>query len=264
MNKETPSMKSRKTVDISKRLNKRWQDYAAAARATGRLDAQALLARAVPAGAVTLGLLGGGEGALANIIYTPANIMLPVTCTQCSPPSFRSRGSLAIDLNHDGVNDFNLTESRAGNPDFSHSNVWAIALGANGIAKGAEGALAMPKGARIGSGLAFGSAGLMAQRTVYFYSRYPHSRYYFGSWVRVADGFLGLQFQFDGSAHYGWAEFDMINLTLEGYAYDTVAGQSLYAGQTTSAPEPGTLGVLALGSLGLGFWHRKKAIASQQ
>ena len=41
-----------------------------------------------------------------------------------------------------------------------------------------------------------------------------------------------------------------------GYAYDTIANQPIAAGQT-STPEPGTLGLLALGSLGLGFWRRK-------
>jgi len=83
----------------------------------------------------------------------------------------------------------------------------------------------------------------------------------------------------DGQAHYGWARLNVticllrspgclpgnqITETLTGYAYDTVPNQGLLAGQTTATPEPGTLGLLALGSLGLGFWRRRKAVASQQ
>ena len=42
---------------------------------------------------------------------------------------------------------------------------------------------------------------------------------------------------------------DPVYATLEGYAYNSVPGQGLYAGQTNNAPEP-VLGLLALGSLG--------------
>jgi len=55
----------------------------------------------------------------------------------------------------------------------------------------------------------------------------------------------------------------VVTAVLTGYAYDTVAGQSLTAGQG-QAPEPGTVGLLALGSLGLGFWRRRKAVSSGQ
>jgi hypothetical protein len=50
-----------------------------------------------------------------------------------------------------------------------------------------------------------------------------------------------------------------ITANINEYAYDTVANQSIFAGQTTaSTPEPGTLGLLALGSLGFGFWRKRK------
>jgi len=49
----------------------------------------------------------------------------------------------------------------------------------------------------------------------------------------------------------------MVQATLGGFAYDTVAEEPIVAGQGLT-PEPGTLGLLALGSLGLGLWRRKK------
>ena len=53
------------------------------------------------------------------------------------------------------------------------------------------------------------------------------------------------------------------NELLTGYAHDTVARLSIDAGHTSATPEPGTLGLLTLGSLGLGFW-RRKTVGSQQ
>ncbi|HEV2176536.1 MAG TPA: PEP-CTERM sorting domain-containing protein [Terriglobia bacterium] len=102
-----------------------------------------------------------------------------------------------------------------------------------------------------------------------------------GPFPNVGNRFLGLRFDINGQVHFGWAELNVragkqggsphINATLLGFAYDTVAGQSLLAGETgpldvsgPPTPEPGTLGLLALGSLGLGFWRRRKAVASSQ
>ncbi|HEV2115487.1 MAG TPA: PEP-CTERM sorting domain-containing protein [Terriglobales bacterium] len=94
-----------------------------------------------------------------------------------------------------------------------------------------------------------------------------------GSWEAYFQtaGFLGLSFSIDGQNRYAWAYLSVVqdhssggyDGTLISYAYDTVAGQPLAAGQG-AVPEPGTLGLLALGSLGLAFWRRRKAVASQQ
>jgi hypothetical protein len=157
-------MKSRKPVELGERINKRWLGYAAAAGAAGNkqwrgyadagtadgFDAKALIARALPAGAITLGLLGGGDLAWADsIVYTPANIRIPLSCLLVSGCGSygRYRGSLAIDLNHDGVNDFQFISSARVSLEAADRTLQAIGLGANGVAKGAQGAAALPKGA---------------------------------------------------------------------------------------------------------------------
>src|SRR5215469_10353745 len=71
-------MKSRKPVELGERINKRWLGYAAA-------------------GAAGLGMLATVQPAQADIIYTPAH-------TTIAPNT-----SLALDLNHDGIADFRLT-----------------------------------------------------------------------------------------------------------------------------------------------------------
>ena len=89
-------------------------------------------------------------------------------------------------------------------------------------------------------------------------------------------GYFGIQFTVDGATHYGWILMELTGAPCQhgaegspvacsdtgevfSYAYNTVPGESITAGDPPSTPEPGTLGLLALGSLGLGFWRRKKA-----
>ena len=107
----------------------------------------------------------------------------------------------------------------------------------------------------------------------------------FGPFANTAQRYLGLKFQLNGKVHYGWARFSSIkasacnggpavSATLTGYAYETVAGKSIKAGQTeepevdnsvgppnptdlsTPTLKPASLELLALGSSGLSIWRR--------
>ena len=81
-------------------------------------------------------------------------------------------------------------------------------------------------------------------------------------------GYLG----FDFAHRFGWAKmtfssnFFGLSAHLTEFAYNTVPGQAIFAGQT-SVPEPGTatLVLLALGALGLGALRgRKRSAVSPQ
>jgi PEP-CTERM motif len=205
---------------------------------------------AVVTGAAAAGLLVAAAPAKADVIYTPADI------------TFKTGSSLYLDLNHDGTNDFlfvNQADLGLGSTTFLIPQ--GLRAG-NAILEGGpfKSALALPFGAEIGPSARFSGSGTMA---------FAYHASLGGAWGHAENRYLGLEFLLNSQEHFGWAELTVdqehhgrttfgIQATLEGYAYDTVPNQAIVAGETSSTPEPGTLGLLALGSLGLGLWRRKK------
>ena len=85
---------------------------------------------------------------------------------------------------------------------------------------------------------------------------------YEGPWLNASHRYLGLTLVIDGQTHFGWARLSVgpfynfsCIATLEGYAYETIPGMPIRAGETGPAAdasaEPGTLGSMALGAPGL-------------
>jgi hypothetical protein len=110
----------------------------------------------------------------------------------------------------------------------------------------------------------------------------------FRAWANGGKGFkghyLGLKFLINGKVHYGWARLNTTGgpagTVLTGYAYETVPGKAIIAGQRKGADEPGeadfgsgayltnpipdtphtaSLGMLALGAQGVPLWRRKES-----
>jgi hypothetical protein len=210
------------------------------------------------AGAAGVGLLALAKPAVAEIIYTPAHERLT------------TESHLLIDVNHDGATDIVLTNEV--NPNTSGLSQSVFASG--GINQGAvltshtNDALALSRGAPIGSSQPFSIVGFMADRWRSALGRHGSG----GNWLDVKNRYLGVRFKINGETHYGWARLNIevtanaIFTVLTGYAYDTVAGQKILAGQTSNtdtsieAPtlEAATLGRLALGSTGLESWRGRR------
>ena len=202
--------------------------------------------------AVGAGMLAIAQPAVAGIIFTPVNIVV------------EPNSSVFLDLNHDGVNDFALSHFENSLADGAMMvkglPTGNAALGYSTFQFGFQHFVAsrLAAGARIGSGQSFRKSAILGQVVCCFSSRF------YGPWALGGGGFLGLRFEIDGQTHYGWAELAVAfsfglpryTETLQGYAYDTVAGQPILAGEGRT-PEPGTLGLLALGSLGIGLWRRR-------
>jgi hypothetical protein len=232
---------------------------------------------AAAAGAAGVTMIAMAQPARADIVYTPTNQRLV--------------NNLSIDLHGIRVITLNATVSYGANTTLHRVFVSAGAPVGAGVVVAVAGqntADALAQGTPIGSGDNFSLVGFMASR---WKINYPGTYGSGGMWVNVTNHYLGFEFKTNGQVHYGWARLTVlngpgitINTRLTGYAYNTVPGQQILAGQTgpadlaaktaphilaaetapqivaaeTGGAAPGTLGLLALGSLGLGYWRPKK------
>lgn len=201
------------------------------------------------AGAAGVGALALPQPAEGTVVFTPAHVIV-------------NGVGYDLDLNHDGIPDFTILNNSSCDITCNAQVVADRRASLNGVEGLPSFALALPAGARIGPKYAF-SGVVMASST---------SGVTKGEWVNVADRFLGLKFVIKGQIHFGWARFSVrhhgegygaFTVALTGYAYETVPGKSILAGQTsvqsvdnshdgipTLAPGR-TLGALALGACAL-------------
>jgi len=152
-------------------------------------------------------------------------------------------GHLSIDLNNDGIKDFTLDQTYAQIYEQLRLCGWwgslviTPAQNGNAVAEGAHfgWAAAMRAGDRIDAKLTF-DAGNSLMGSV-FLDQCLNKHYSEGYWLST-DSYLGLKFQIHGRSHYGWAQLSVVttrgglSTILTGYAYQTVAGKPILAGQT--------------------------------
>jgi hypothetical protein len=219
--------KSMKNEALSLRLQQRLFSYAVAGAAIGAFPPQAQ-----------------GE-----IIYTPVHS--------------RIDSSFYLDLNHDGVNDFQVSSSYLSG--VAKVNVVPVISG-NKIAATPEGCfLRIPGAAPLNGGTVIGKE-LFFRSDANCVLRFNSG--YYGPWVGVQEGFLGVSFLISGERHFGWIRMRIHDAScfgcvagIKGYAYETIPGKPIKAGDTGFAIrgelEPATPGILALGTLGLQRWRRE-------
>jgi hypothetical protein len=92
-----------------------------------------------------------------------------------------------------------------------------------------------------------------------------------GQFANTGEGYLGVRIPSSepGSYNYGWIRFNItasdqtsdmpIGVTVRGWAFEQTPDSPIHAGDEGGVPEPGSLGLLAGGILGLAAWRRRKA-----
>ena len=208
---------------------------------------------ALTAAAAGVGVGMAAPSAEAKIIYTPADKVL-------------TSGSFNITLNY--IPMWTITDGFRSSIGYDILSVKPLHAGGVMFAKGY--AQALGSGSSIGPNGAFQTEPARMERAV-FLSDSSFARGY-GPWTKATNKYLGLRYIVNGQTHYGWARFTVkttgnldtgvkITATFTGYAIETVANQPIKAGATSgaeSAANPGTLGCLAMGCLGLAFWRSPK------
>jgi hypothetical protein len=213
------------------------------------------------------------HSAQAKVVFTPKHqTLLP-------------GHNLLLDLNGDGVNDFDLGDGRfvngtisssgfldvgpAGAP-FSNKVLWGSLIGSSAFAK------VVAPGVTLSSQQRFVN---YPMRMAYCLGRGGAVSHREGRWVNATNRYLGLQFFINGQPHFGWARFTVrlgtgspcgFEAVLSGYAYETVVNVPIVTGQTMDATESGaqpgvsssqtqpSLGMLALGAPALFIWRREE------
>ncbi len=221
-----------------------------------------LLSYAAAAGAAGVSLMALAQPSEAQIIFTPTHQQMGGSFT------------LKIDLNNDGIADFNIRGLDGGLPigkggpypsgTNATSSLGLSALNGNRFVLNASGwAAPLPFGQKIGPGngdvfqSVFGSMAAADGFTGNSGSCNP-----FGAWKGVTNQYLGLEFSIQGELHYGWARLSVNGgcpyfVTLSGYAYEATPRKRIRAGQTSGSlesrgdenPRGATLGQLASGAL---------------
>lgn len=233
---------SRPAVQFAAGLEKSLSAYASAAAAAG------------------VSLLALAPSADAKIVYTPANITIPI-----------NGGPVFIDLNHDGTADFSFSQTLA---TFVDSRPTRLRVGGKNPSNQVWGKGIL--GVRSSYGV-FASAlrkGFKVRPNKSYFQKAPGwvmfsagGTYYggasYGQWLNTQHRFLGVKFMAGSQIHYGWARFTVAaTATLTGYAYETIANKPIIAGKTKGPDvitlEPVTLGHLAQGASVVAAWRRTK------
>ncbi len=84
-----------------------------------------------------------------------------------------------------------------------------------------------------------------------------------GPWVGMTNAFLGMMVDVPGSSpHFGWVRLSVdedLGIVFHDFAIESEANQAITAGAGIQVPEPGSLGLLALGAVGLAAWRKRRA-----
>lgn len=217
--KSAPHARKRTAAVLSSRVEKRLIAYVAVASAAG------------------VGALASPSAAEAKVVYAPTWI----------PIMPYSNQQVILDLNNDGVGDFQLSSHEGTYSSMAGKAILnVIPLNAtNGVVGTNSSASALQPGVTVGSQAKFKVGKLlMARRYWYFRQTESSQRIVYryssqGKWPQTTRLFLGVKFVIQGQVNYGWVRMNVtattrgINAAVNGYAYETTPNTPILTGQTS-------------------------------
>jgi hypothetical protein len=232
---QTREMKTQKLrrTQLTSLSNSRWAAYATAGAATAIAGAQM-------------------ETAEAAIHYSgPINAVVAGTPSQYDLQYFALTPGKQFGLIH--------VETSSGS-----AGIARFIIGGHGsfVSAGFRGFVAggFPYVSKLASGNNFAGGAFVMSAAHYFGTMAFRGGYGNDQWLAAGTGFIGFEFNIGGGLQYGWARVKMDGspqntMTLIDYAWGDV-GTAINAGQI---PEPGSLGLLALGGAGLLAWRKRRS-----
>jgi hypothetical protein len=175
--------------------------------------------------------------AYAQIVYTDVDPDTTITQNPLGSTAY------ALDINNDGITDANLTASRTssnksvflGTSNGSQALMCCVILQARAInhnvfigsdPSGTNGSWGTGQDARLRQ-IPVGGGGPWGPNPIPF-----------GDWSTPADRYLAIRFSLGGDWYYGWVRVSVVNsnpgisFTVRDYAYNSVPGEGIFAGQT--------------------------------
>jgi hypothetical protein len=203
----------------------------------------------------------GAATAIAGVGSAEADIHYSGAINQFFPTGSSAVGSFALD--HGAVLRFvNI---------FTGSSAGGVALfriqgaAASNMFRGfAAGNFRYPS--NLGSGVNIAGGPFAAFNGNYFATLAYGGGYTNSQFLNAGTGFIGFSFNDGSGVEYGWARVTMNGspgnaFTLVDYAWGD-AGTAIVTGQT-AIPEPGSLGLLAVGAAGLFLWRKRRTEAAR-
>ncbi len=228
---------------------------------------------AAGAAVTAAGMVGDAQAAISFIDYNDTIIVDPVMGDGVNPGP-TGWGLFDIDFNGDAQVDVHIAYQQ-----FSTTGGAANIFPATGAATSVVGNISsgfnypsrLPAGASIGPSAAFiaVNGGIQAGRgDLAWGPGYLSSQWVAPAGGPPATGHLGFRFQINGSDHYGWVRISVDPagapsprfVTVHDAAYETLPNTAIPAG-ANGIPEPASLGLLALGGVGLATMRRRKPAA---
>jgi len=210
---------------------------------------------ALAASTAGVGILALAQLAHAKIVYTPANIPIPVNA-----------GLIGLDLNNDGINDFEFSNVYKGFTAIQtvrgarrRNRIWWV----RSQNPDNHCAAALQSGSTIGSQSPFEPSPSPLRMAWASGGTYGCPWYYV-----LGEAYLGLKFRIKGTLHFGWARVQMSGMgekteNITGYAYETIRRKPIIAGKTAgkdvATRPPATLGHLARGAFAIPAWRGKES-----